>query len=162
MSIVEINWRPSDRQLRQFGVIACLALPLIGWLWSGGTLAVVGWCAVAGGVLGGVGLWRPRYLKPVFVVLTLVVLPIGMLLGEVALLVIYFGVFLPIGLIFRLIRRDALQLTFQPTAKTYWQAKKPPTGRPAITDNSERRYTGDDTQTLQTNCSRSRQDFGCA
>ena len=35
MKLVEINWNPTDRQLRQFGMIALVALPALGWLWSG-------------------------------------------------------------------------------------------------------------------------------
>ena len=49
------------------------------------------------------------------------------LLGEIALLVIYFGVFLPMALLFRLLKRDALQLQRDPRAATYWQTKKQPT-----------------------------------
>ena len=40
MKLIEINWQPTDRQLRQFGVICLVALPALGWLWGGGTTIV--------------------------------------------------------------------------------------------------------------------------
>lgn len=32
MRLVQMDWHPQDRQLRQFGIICLLALPLVGWL----------------------------------------------------------------------------------------------------------------------------------
>ena len=49
------------------------------------------------------------------------------LVGPVITLV-FFGLFAPVGLIFRLIRRDALHRKFEPEAPTYWVP------RPKITD----------------------------
>jgi hypothetical protein len=46
--------------------------------------------------------------------------------GELAMLLIYFGVFLPIGLLFRTAGRDALQRGFDRNRKSYWQVKKQP------------------------------------
>ena len=130
MALVELNWTPKDRQLRQFGVICLVALPLVGWLWGGG-LQIVGWLAAAGFTLAVAGLVVPKTLKPLFVLLSIVATPIGMLIGELAMLAIYFGVFLPIGLCFRLLKRDALRLKLNRDATTYWHAKKPPRGAPS-------------------------------
>ena len=52
--------------------------------------------------------------------------PIGMVVGEIAMLLIFLGVFLPISLIFRLIKRDALRLKVDKNATTYWQPKSEP------------------------------------
>jgi hypothetical protein len=51
-----------------------------------------------------------------------------MVVGEVVLAAVYFGIFLPVGLIFRLMKRDALQLKRDPQQATYWQLKKQPSG----------------------------------
>ena len=123
MKLVEINWKPTDRQLRQFGAICLVALPVIGWFWSANITAI--------GILAGVGLllavggwiW-PQILKPIFLGLSLVATPIGMVVGELAMLFIYYAVFLPFGLVFRAIDRDALQMRVQRGSKTYWQPKK--------------------------------------
>ena len=34
MKLVEVNWSPTDRQLRQFGTAALIALPLAAWWWA--------------------------------------------------------------------------------------------------------------------------------
>lgn len=125
MKLVEINWNPTNRQLRQFGVICLFALPLVGWLWGAGGQLLT-WLGLAGLVLATVGLLLPRALKPVFLGLTIVATPIGMVLGELVMLLIYFGVFLPIGIIFRVIQRDALQRTLDKNAPTYWENKRQP------------------------------------
>ena len=44
-----------------------------------------------------------------------------------AMAVLFYGVFTPIGLFFRLIGRDPLHRRFQPEADTYWVARRPAT-----------------------------------
>jgi hypothetical protein len=125
MKLVEINWSPSTRQLRQFGLLCLVALPAAGWLWGAtepqlwGLLGI----AVALAVLG----WtRPVFLRPLFIGLMLIAAPIGMIFGEFAMLLIFFGVFLPIGLVFRLMRRDALRLQMDRKKVSHWQPKSEP------------------------------------
>jgi hypothetical protein len=125
MKLVSINWQPTEAQLRQFSVIGALLLPLIGWLWSADEFVLQ--CLVVAGVLIVVaGIAFPAVVKPIFLLLTIVTIPIGLVVGELAMLLIYFGVFLPIGLLFRAAGRDALQRRFDPSQNSYWQAKKQP------------------------------------
>ncbi len=136
MKLVEINWRPGNRQLRQFGLIALVALPFLGW-WFGGRPGLTGWTpgqqlavgilASIGLVLGGIGLVRPQLLRYVFLAAMIVALPIGLVISEVILLLIYYGMFAPIGLFFRLTNRDALKRTIDRRASTYWSPKAQPT-----------------------------------
>jgi hypothetical protein len=135
MKLVEINWRPSDRQLRQFGLISLVALPLLGW-WFCGRPGITGWTsrqqyvvgllAVVGGLLGCVGTVRPQLLRPVFLAAMIVALPIGLVIGELSLLLIYFGLFAPLALFFRLLGRDALERKIDRQAVTYWSPKANP------------------------------------
>ena len=125
MKLIEFNWQPTDRQLRQFGVICLVALPAVGWLWGGGT-ATVALLGVIGLLLAITGMVLPTVLKPVFLALTIVATPIGMVIGELAMLMIFFGVFLPFGLVFRFVQRDALQLRLDRNRDSYWEAKKQP------------------------------------
>ncbi|NUQ61746.1 MAG: hypothetical protein HUU20_04610 [Pirellulales bacterium] len=127
MKLVEMNWNPTARQLRQFGLIALVALPALGWLWGGG-LPVVAALTVVGGVMALLGLAYPRSLAPAFVALSLAAIPIGIVVGELALALVYFGLMMPIGLAMRLLGRDGLERKFRPEAATYWQPKKPPQG----------------------------------
>src|SRR5215212_8473780 len=127
MKLVEVSWNPSNRQLRQFAAICLVALPLLGWLW-GGNGHTIGWLAAAGGAIGLLGVLAPAAIKPVFIALTLITLPIGIVVGELTLLLVFFGILLPLGLFFRLVKRDALQLKIDRTCSSYWQPKKQPSG----------------------------------
>ncbi|MFN0054998.1 MAG: hypothetical protein ACKV0T_22735 [Planctomycetales bacterium] len=128
MKLVEINWNPTTRQLRQFGFIALAALPALGWLWSGGNWTIVAGLGALGLVLAGLAIVAPQGLKPVFLLFTIAAIPIGIVVGELAMLLIYFGVFLPISCVFRLTRRDSLQLRMDRNATTYWRPKAQPNG----------------------------------
>jgi hypothetical protein len=125
MKLVEMNWNPTDRQLRQFALICLVALPLLGWLWHG-TAPVVAILAGIGLLLAAIGTRFPSAVKPLFVGLTLVALPIGLVIGELAMLLVFFGVFLPIGIVIRIMQRDNLQLRLDRSATTYWQPKSSP------------------------------------
>ena len=127
MAIFDVNFNPTNRQLRQFGTICLLALPLVAWLWTRNA-AIVGWAGAAGLALCGVGRVAPKFLRPVFLGLTVVTLPIGLIAGEVAMLLIYFGLFLPMSIVFRMTGRDSLGRRSQPSEKTFWRERKQPSG----------------------------------
>jgi len=133
MKLIELNWNPTPRQLKQFGVGALIFLPLIGWLATGkprsladANVPVLGGLAVVGLAIAIAALVKPGVIKPLFIGVSLITLPIGLAVGEVVLLAVFFGVFLPIGLVMRLIGRDALQRKLDPGAKSYWQPKAQP------------------------------------
>lgn len=125
MSLFEINWRPTTRQLRQFAGICLVALPLLGWLWGGGSTVIVSLAGVGLGIAL-VGWLLPAALRPPFVALSIAATPVGVVIGEAALLLVFYGVFLPIGLVFRLMGRDVLQRKFDRNAETYFQPKQQP------------------------------------
>jgi len=76
MKRVEINWNPTDRQLRQFGVIWIIALPSVGLVW-GASLPVLLVLAVIGVGISVLSQALPRTLKPIFLAMTVVATPIG-------------------------------------------------------------------------------------
>jgi hypothetical protein len=118
--MIEINWRPDDRQLRQFGLICLPGLPFVGWMCSAST----GFMAALGGlglVMAATAMSRPQWLKPVFLAAMLITLPIGLVVNEVILAICFFGLITPLAQIFRLMRRDALQRRLEPLAATYWE-----------------------------------------
>ena len=126
MALVEINWNPPNRQLKQFGAVSLFALPLIGLLWKA-TWPVIGMLAAIGGVIAVLALIFPRAVKPLFVGLSVLTIPIGILVGEIVLLSVFVLVFVPMGLVFRLIGRDSLRLRRKQTT-TWWQEKSQPRG----------------------------------
>jgi len=125
MALIETNWNPSSRQLRQFGGLCLVALPLLAWLWSGSP-TVITVLTVIGSLIALIAWVYPRAIAPLFVGLMLITLPIGMVVGELAMFLIYMTVFLPIGTYFRLTSRDRLRLKLDRQATTHWQPKRQP------------------------------------
>jgi len=126
VSLIEINWRPTQRQIRQFSVACLFALPFIGWLWGGGWQVVCG-LAAGGAVVALLGWTVPAVIRPLYLGLTLLTAPIGLVVGELLMIVVYFGVVCPVGLLGKLVGRDRLQLRLKRTAKSCWEKKKRPT-----------------------------------
>ena len=123
MSLIKLNRNPDTKQLRQFGVIGMLGLPLIGWLVSGGETVLA--LSVSCGLMMGIAAWlSPQILKYAFVALSIITFPIGIVVGELVLLVIYYVVFFAVGLCCRVTGRDALGLKFDRTADSYWTEKQ--------------------------------------
>lgn len=125
MPLIEMNWDPSIRQLKQFGWICLIAMPSIGWF-VGASPKVLLILVAIGVTFGSVAIFVPKLLRPIFIAISLASAPIGMLCAEVAMLLLFFGVFLPIGLILRLAKYDPLRRTFSRKAKTYWEPKRSP------------------------------------
>lgn len=131
MVIAAIHWNPPAKTLRQFGVVSIIGFALIAWAFSGHPISfksVGPWIPTLVGlglglVTAGVGLVYPPAIKPVFVGLSLITFPIGVVVGELFLLIVFFGLFTGVSLIFRLVGFDPLARRFDPAAETYWTPK---------------------------------------
>lgn len=121
----DLDLQPSAHTLRQFAGIWLSFFAFLGW-WYGlraqqpERAALLALAAVAVGLPG---LWRPHRIKWLYVGLMLATFPPGWLTSRLVLAVIFYGVFTPLGLCFRLLGRDMLQLRSQPGRTTYWQAR---------------------------------------
>lgn len=132
MAFFEINWKPSTKELRKFAfATAAILAGLAAWVFwrhhllgmdftaeSAGRVGIIMWSIAA--TCFTLGIVLPRVIKPLYLALTAVGLPIGLVVSYIILAVMYFAIFMPIGLIFRLIGRDALHRRFDPQARTYW------------------------------------------
>lgn len=124
MSLIEINHKPSRRELLTFSVTWVIVLLVVGffiWLRHDGpcvelaVAAVVAWLPL---VMYAVSKTAIRWF---FVGLCYAVAPIGIVVSTLLLLAVYFLVITPIGLIVRLFGHDAMQRRFDPDAATYWE-----------------------------------------
>jgi hypothetical protein len=121
----DINRAPSVKTLRQFGglgllVFGCLAC------WQGlrlghGRAAAI--LAALAFVFGALGLVRPQSLKWVYVAWMVAAFPIGWAVSRLMLAILYFGVFTPIAVIFRVIGRDELHRRRRPQHDSCWVPK---------------------------------------
>jgi len=135
MAIVNINWNPARRDLRVFGIGGLVILAALGayvyWRASifgiglgGSAPSVAGTLWAVAGLLGLMAAATPLWLRPVYIGLTVLSFPIGYVLSHVVMAVVYYGLFTPVGLIFRLIGRDALNRKFDRQAASYWTPRR--------------------------------------
>lgn len=116
---------PPARTLRQFAVgLLVFLVALACWQefthhnrFAAFMLAAVGLLA------GSAGLVYPRLLRPVFVGWMVLAFPIGWAVSQATLAVLFYGLFTPIGLVFRLFGRDVLVRRRRADYDSYWQVK---------------------------------------
>jgi hypothetical protein len=134
--VIELNLHPDERTLRQFGFVA---------LGVFGVLAACAWHEVlmfhrglgvargpvAIGLLD-LGIWaalcslqRPQANRWLYIGLSVAGYPIGLVLSYIALGVLFFAVFAPIGMLLRRLGRDPLQRGLDPGAASYWSKAAP-------------------------------------
>ena len=75
--------------------------------------------------VGPVGLLRPRLVRLVFTLAMALAVPLGWVVSHLLLAVLYYALFTPMALVFRLIKRDALARRRRET-ETYWTVKEQP------------------------------------
>jgi Saxitoxin biosynthesis operon protein SxtJ len=128
MRWADIQFQPNRSTLRQF---AGLWLVFFGGvaLWQarvkGHTSLGLSFAALAL-VVGLAGLTRPEWVRFIYVGWMVLAFPIGWTVSQVMLLVMFYGLFMPIGLVFRLIGRDPLQCARPSSRESYWSPKSAP------------------------------------
>jgi hypothetical protein len=124
MSLIEIDYRPSRRQLRVFGTGCVVLLGIVGALLRPGhtSEALALWSV--GGLCGVAALMWPDGLRWVYVGVMLVTWPLGLVMSWVVLALVFYGVITPVGLVMRLLGRDALARRFDRSAATYWVTRR--------------------------------------
>jgi hypothetical protein len=116
---------PSPRTLRQFAVLSLVVFGgLAAWrAWHGEIDSWTKGLAIAAVAIGLPGLIAPRIIRPVFTGWMIVAFPIGWTLSRVAIGLMFFLIFVPVALVFRMISRDTLDLRRRPGESSYWKTK---------------------------------------
>ena len=122
MAMMEINWNPSRKELRQFGFL-CVAFfgGIAAWrgyhygLTTG--VQILSVAAAVGGILGAVA---PQLLKWIFVGWIIAVFPIGWTISHLLLGFIYYFILTPIGFLIRMLGHDPMNRTIDRSAESYW------------------------------------------
>ncbi len=128
MTWSDVTREPTPRVIRQFAVlclVACIGMGLVeglarsrpAWGWAFGILGVA--CLAA-------GLWAPAAFRWIYSGALLVAFPIGFVVAQILLAVLFFGVFWVVAAFLRLGGRDAMVRRRQPSGKSYWEAKSAP------------------------------------
>ena len=138
--LVELDFNPNDRTLRQFGLIAVVGFGLLAacayyetWMFTFGLgsarLPVAGSLAAVGVLSLLLGLVYPRANRVIYVATALLAYPIGFVLSYVIMGVLFFGVIAPIGSVLRLIGKTPLARGYDKNAATYWSKAHPTRGQ---------------------------------
>ena len=118
---------PKPKMLRQFaGLWLLFFVALAGWrVWRGQTGVVTDLMAIGGVVVGAVGLWRPTAIRFIYSGWMVAAFPIGWTVSRLMLATMFYVVFTPVALVFRLMGRDALGLRHD-QVPSFWRSKPGP------------------------------------
>jgi hypothetical protein len=131
MSLIEIDWNPKNKQLKNFGKIALVATTVISLLLYFIKGVAIQWITIIlafGIIIFIISLTSLKLTKLIYLGMILLTLPIGFVVSFVLLAAFYYLLLTPLGLIFRLIGRDPLYRRFDKNAKSYWLTRHPPKG----------------------------------
>ncbi len=120
---------------RSFGVVFTVFFAAIG-LWPllrGGEPRW--WAAAASAILLAAALARPRVLGPANRLWMRFGLLLSRVVNPVVTAILFYFVFVPIGLFLRLRGKDPLRRRFAPGEKTYWIERRPPGPSPETMSN---------------------------
>lgn len=125
----EVNWAPGRPERRKFAVSLMIGFPAVavGLLLAarlhGGSWRIELPLAVGGiGLAAGLVFWAlPQLVRPFYVGWYAVACSIGFVVGNVALAAVYLFLFVPIGLVRRVLGRQTFSKGFDRGAPTYWR-----------------------------------------
>ena len=115
----------SSKEIRKFGLVIAIALGVIGSFVyvKFGNFDVVGWLWGIGLLFLILGFILPSVLRPVYRIWMLLAHFIGGIVSRVILIVLYYIVLVPIGLVLRLFGKDVLDQNFDKKRESYWIKK---------------------------------------
>jgi hypothetical protein len=122
MALIDVNWNPPRNQLRQFAVLFLIFIGGLGTIlyFKGKPLIVseilwnLSWIVCLAGVI------YPPLVRPVYVVMMAVALPIGFVVSTILMLVIYYLIVTPIGLVMRLFGYDPMRMRPAAGTESFW------------------------------------------
>ncbi len=135
--MIKIDWQPDSSTLRTFGWTGLVAFPLLGLMaWNqwlafaplpdGATQPMAYVLFGFGALCGILAVAAPLLLKPLFLGLSLIAVPIGFVLTYTLLTLIFFLIVTPTAILFRIVGRDALHRKIDKSATSYWTPHKAP------------------------------------
>lgn len=120
---------------RGFGIVFAIFFTLMGLLPLRAHHSVRWWALASAGLFLGVALLQPTWLHALNQLWTQLGLLLGRVFSPVVTALLFFAVVTPIGLIFRLLKKDPLHLASSTEMPTYWIARQPPGPSPETMRN---------------------------
>lgn len=128
MNLLELKEPLASKMLRQFAAAWMVFFVGIAF-WFGlhrGNPKLGVYFAMLAIAVGVPGLIWPKAMRPVFRLALAVSWPLGWMISHLILALVFGAVFIPLGLVFRLIGRDALLLRVDRRRESYWLPKPQP------------------------------------
>lgn len=119
--MISVDWHPDDKKVKQFSVVCLILCVVIAYFMfrsdataSAYIVAIIGIsCLLVGG-------FRPSWFRPVYYVLSAMLFPLGWVLSNLMLVMVFFVLITPLAMVFKLMGRDALTLS-KPRVSSYWK-----------------------------------------
>lgn len=125
MKLSDLNINPDEKMLREFGIFSLFGFGAIGLVsalkWEMWQLSYWLWGLAAFAFL--FAFIQPKVLRPLFILLMVVAFPIGFVISNVILAALFYAVFTPLALLFKIIGRDALNRKIEPNVTSYWVSR---------------------------------------
>ena len=130
----EINWKPTLEQRQSFGKSLIIGFPIVAVIFLvAGRLHNGEWnylfparLGLIGAGVGAIFWFVPQVALPFYLVWYGVAACIGLVVGNVIFVAIYFLLIMPIGFMLRLAGKTPLQMKPDKSAKTYWTEDSTP------------------------------------
>ncbi len=129
MSIIEIDFNPDRKKLRDFGIVAIIASIALSLFLYFFKHFAIHWILIiigAGLFIFLSSLISLKLTRIIYLGLTFLTYPIGYVLSYLVMGIFYFLIITPVGFIFKLAGKDPLQRKFDYAAKSYWLKRQPP------------------------------------
>ncbi len=122
MSLIRIDYSPSRHKLALIATVWMVLLGIVGAILLKKTGCVPAAAAVwaAALLIAGIGWAAPRLMRAVYLGLVYATLPVALVVSLLVLLLVYYLVLTPTGLLMRLFGYDPMHRRFDPDAQTYW------------------------------------------
>lgn len=111
-------------EFRKFGRTMGMFLILLGLILCYFSSQSATWLNALGAMLLILSALSPVLLKPLYSIWMSFATLLGFIMTRIILGAIFFLIFAPVGLVFRLLRKDHLDESIDPRAETYWITRK--------------------------------------
>lgn len=115
----------TDRDVRKFGITIGIVLVLLAafFFWKEKPSAL--YFASAGMLFAALTWLLPGLMRPLYRAWMAFAVVMGFVMTRVILTIIFYGLFSPISLVMKLLRKDPLHEHFDKRAETYWVKREP-------------------------------------
>jgi len=129
--------RAHKKELRKFGITVGAVFAVLGGVLFWKHSALAPYLSAVAALLIMIGLALPRLLRPLYIAWMSLAVVLGFFMSRLILTVLFGVVFVPAGMVMRLLHKDPLRQRFDSQAHSYWMPRK----RKAYTpEQTEKQY----------------------